>query len=125
MRRTEIAYSSSELSKKERVAIKNATNLTKLDKSTANGAHLVIVPKSYVILAIENDEATDEKSRNYKKIIITDVNGERYTTGSQTFIGRFCDIFEEMEGEEFELDVYSAESKKYEGKFFITCDLIG
>ena len=43
---------------------------------------------------------------------------------SETFISRFTDIYDEMEGEDFNIDIFSAESKKYTGKFYMTCDLV-
>ena len=118
MRKTEIIFSSRELSKKERVAIKNEVSFVRLDKETENGQHLVIIPDWYVILEVTSDTSS------FKKIIVADKNGVHYTTGSETFMSRFADIFSEMEGEEFELDVYSCESKKYAGKYYITCDMI-
>lgn len=118
MRKTEIIKSSKELTKVERVAIKNISNAVRLDVETKDEGHIVITPEYYVILKVSTDD------KEYEKIIITDKNGVKYTTGSETFISRFTDIFDEMEGEDFNIDIFSAESKKYTGKYYITCDLL-
>ena len=118
MRKTEIIKSSKELTKVERVAIKNLSSAVRLDMETKDGEHLIISPVYYVILKVSSED------KEYEKIIIEDKNGIKYTTGSETFISRFTDIYDEMEGEDFNIDIFSAESKKYTGKFYITCDLV-
>ncbi len=70
----------------------------------------------------------NEKSDNkdYINFIVVDKDGEKYVTGSQSFISSFTDIVDEMleAGEtDITIEVYRKESKNYKGKDFITCSI--
>lgn len=119
-----IANSSRELTKKERVALKDTSNAIRLDEA-CEGAKLVIMPTGYVVLVIENEASEDKTYENY---IIFDKGGNKYVTGSETFFNTFMEIWDEMydgdDTEEFEIEIYKRDSKNYKGKQFITCSIV-
>lgn len=112
-----------DLTAKERIMLKDTTNTVSLDEATASGS--VVIPYAYhAILDIHN-----EKSENldYRKIVVVDQDGQKYTTGSESFISALDDIVSEMfeAGEkDFDIEVYRKDSKNYKGKQFITCSII-
>lgn len=117
-----ILYASKELSAKERVAIKDTTAALSLDEQTQSGP-LVIDPDFYVTLEVHNEKAED---KDYKKHVIVDKGGNRFVTGSESFMSSFCSIMDEMDGsgEEFQIQAYRMPSKNYKGKEFLTCSII-
>lgn len=117
----EIVKSNRELSKKEKVMYKNASDCIRLDDETSKSGSLVIAPVLWIELAVHNDKA---KNPDYTQYIIVDKNGTSYLTGSENFYNNFTSIAEEMEGEEFEVEVYRKPSKNFSGKEFLTCKLI-
>lgn len=116
-----VEYSSKELSKKERYMICDTTNATPLDTASAD-SDLIIDFDYYALIAIHNERAKDNK--DYKKCVIVDKAGNKFTTGSQSFIETLQNICEVMEGEDFQIQVFQKASKNYSGKNFITCSLI-
>ncbi|MBO7734667.1 MAG: hypothetical protein J6S67_19055 [Methanobrevibacter sp.] len=117
-----IKESSRELTKKERVKMKDFSNAIKLDEVTNDG-NFVFKPLVYVILSIHNPKSKDNP--DYENILFIDENGTKYVTGSQTFITNFLEIWPEMEGEsDWELECYKRDSKNYKGKQFLTCSVI-
>lgn len=117
----EIVKSSRELSKKEKVMYKNASDCKRLDDETTKTGSVVITPVLWIELAVHNDKA---KNPDYTQYIIVDKDGTSYLTGSENFYNNFTSIAEEMEGEEFEVEVYRKPSKNFSGKEFLTCKLI-
>ena len=117
----EIVKSSRELSKKEKVMYKNASDCKRLDDETTKNGSVVIAPVLWIELAVHNDKA---KNPDYTQYIIVDKDGTSYLTGSENFYNNFTSIAEEMEGEEFEVEVYRKPSKNFSGKEFLTCKLI-
>lgn len=119
----EIKETSAELTKKERVKMKDTTNAVKLDEVTAEGASICIAPKSYVVLSIHNPKSKDRP--DYENIVILDRDGSKYVTGSPSFIKNFFEIWAEMADEEdWEIEVYKRDSKNYKGKQFLTCSIM-
>lgn len=118
-----IVECSKELSAKERIAIKDVTNATKLDEATKDGNHITIDVDFYAILSVHNEKSDDKDYDNY---IIVDKSGEKFVTGSNSFFNSFKNIYDEMidEDEEWSLDVYTRPSKNYTGKDFITCSIL-
>lgn len=116
-----IAFSSKELSAKERIQLKDTTSAIKLDEVTQTEA-IIINPQMYAELDIHN-EMSDNK--DYKNYIIVDSDGTKYVTGSSSFWTSFMDIASEMENEteEWAIKVYRVPSKNYKGKEFITCSI--
>lgn len=120
--KTEIKFSTRELTRAERVKIKDISNAIKLDEVVDNGAKMLITPVDYAVIAVHNDKSDTKDYDNY--VIITD-DGTKYVTGSTPFYNSFKDIWDEMEGDDepFEIEVFKKESKNYKGKYFITCAL--
>ena len=117
-----IAECSKELSAKERIAMKDTSNATKLDLACADGK-LTITPVAYAILDVHN-----EKSDNvdYSVYVIIDSEGNKYCTGSESFWNAFMSIYSEMkdETEAWSIEVYKLDSKNYKGKQFLTCSIV-
>lgn len=117
----EIKESSVELSKKDRVKMKDPSNAIKLDEVTNEGS-FILKPAAYVILSIHNSKSDNP---DYENILIMDDNGTKYVTGSPSFMTAFFDIWREMDGEtDWELECYKRDSKNYKGKQFLTCSII-
>ena len=117
----EIVKCNKELTKKERVMYKNPSDCKRLDSETSDNGNLVITPDIWMVLDVHNDKA---ENPDYTQYIIVDKDGTAYLTGSENFYNNFISIAEEMEGEEFEIEVYRKPSKNYRGKDFLTCKLI-
>ena len=117
----EITKCNKELSKKERVMYKNASDCKRLDEETMKTGSLVIKPALWLELSVHNDKA---KNPDYTQYIIVDEDCTSYLTGSENFMANFLSIAEEMEGEPFEVEVYRKPSKNFNGKDFLTCKLI-
>lgn len=117
-----ITECSRELSAKERIAMKDTSNATKLDVA-CEGQTLRIVPKDYAVLTVHNEKSD---SVDYKNYIIMDENGEKYCTGSDSFWNAFKSIYDEMkdETEAWAIDIYKLDSKNYKGKKFLTCSIV-
>lgn len=118
---------SKEITVKERIMLKDTSNATSLDTLTQeanfNGEKVLINVDYYATLDIHNEKSDN---KDYVNFIVVDKNGEKYVTGSQSFITSFIDIVEEMidAGEtEIVIEVYRKESKNYKGKDFITCSI--
>lgn len=119
-----VAETSKELTKVERISIKDVSNCIKLDEAinSTDTGKITIDVDYFAILDVHNEKARDDK--DYKNYIIVDKDGTKFVTGSQSFWNAFMDISEEMEGEEFSIEVYSKPSKNYAGKYFLTCSII-
>ena len=116
-----IKESSTELTAKQRIALKDTTGAVKLDEAT-QVEPVIINVDMYAILGIHNEKSENPDYDNY---IVVDKNGTKYVTGSASFWSSFMDIFTEMEGEDeaWTLKVYRVPSKNYKGKDFITCSI--
>lgn len=119
-----IINSSKELSKKEKVMLKDTSDATKLDEAI-QGESIIINPDYYVVLDVHNEKSDNVDYENY---IIVDKDGTKYVTGSESFWTTFMGIFEEMtdgeDTEEWALKCYKLDSKNYKGKQFLTCSVI-
>lgn len=123
-----IVDASKELTKKERVMLKDTGDALKLDE-IIQGEPIIINPDYWVKLTVHN-----EKSDNidYPVYLIVDKNGTKYATGSEAFWTTFSDIWDEMtdemtgdgNDEEWQLKCYKLDSKNYKGKQFLTCSVI-
>ena len=118
-----IKESSKELTARERIMFKDTTNAVKLDEAANGEERLIITPAAYVILNIHNEKSDNVDYENY---IIVDKDGNKYVTGSGSFISAFMEIWEEMkdEDEEYSIEVYKMDSKNYKGKQFLTCSIV-
>lgn len=118
----EIKEVSKELSAKERIQLKDTTDVVKLDTATQSEAVIIDVD-FYAELSIHNEHSEDKDYANY---VIVDKDGTRYVTGSQSFWSSFQNIYNEMENsnEDWSLKVYRMPSKNRQGKDFITCSVL-
>lgn len=119
-----ITETTHELTARERILLKDTTNAIKLDEAVDNSedGKVILRPVDYAVISIHNEKSKDRK--DYDNYIIIDESGEKYVTGSPSFWSNFKEIWSEMEGEAFEIEVYKKPSKNYSGKDFITCSII-
>lgn len=117
-----------DLTARERVKIKDTGNATALDSIVGDNDKLVIAYSHHAILAIHNEKGED---KDYTNVVVVDREGNKFYTGSDSFLKSLTEIVEEMfdaaegeEVEEFDIEVYRRESKNYKGKTFITCSLV-
>lgn len=120
----EIKESSRELSKVERIKLKDYGRFTRLDDVVSVESSVKLSPEDYAIITIHNPDADGGQ---FDAIVVTDEHGEKFMTGSKTFIKRFVDIWDEMRGDGsndvFDVEVYKMESNNYKGKYFIGCSI--
>lgn len=123
-----ISETSMELTARERIMFKdtqNAVSMLDLAKDAkVNDAKAVIENiKGYVILDIHNEKSDDVDYKNY---LIVDGNGDKYVTGSQSFMNSFMAIYEEMKNETdpWSIQLNLLPSKNYKDKEILTCSLI-
>ena len=118
----EIKETSKQLSAKERIAIKDTSNALKLDIECEEDG-VIITPVAFAILSIHNEKSDNKDYENY---VITDKDGTKDVTGSESFWNAFISIWDEMQNEEEEwgIKAYKLDSKNYKGKKFLTCSII-
>lgn len=116
---------SKELTKRERIRIKDTSNAVKLDEATNGDSPLVIEPDYYAVLAVHNEKS---ENKDYEVYIIVDTSGTKFVTGSTSFITSFIDIWGEMKDDDsdepWQIEVYKKDSKNYKGKQFLTCSIV-
>lgn len=118
-----VERASKELSAKEKIMLKDMSDAQKLDDIVKDNP-LIISPDYYAIVAVHNEKSD---TKDYKKIVLVDKDGTKYTTGSMPFITTFEDIVDEMADageDDYMIKIYPKESKNYKGKYFITCSII-
>ena len=120
-----IKQTSKELTAKERIKIKDLSNSQNLDALTQNEDSVIIDYDYHVILSIHNEKSKDRP--DYENVVVVDKAGNKFNTGSNSFITTLEEIIDEMSdaGEEnIQIEVYRKPSKNYKGKDFITCSVI-
>lgn len=119
-----VVFISKEIPAKDKIKLKDTSNAISLDAATTESP-VVITPDFYAELAVHNEHSQD---KDYKKYIIVDTDGNKFVTGSESFITAFKDIASDMAtdapGEEYSIEVYRKPSQNYKGKEFITCSLV-
>lgn len=123
--KAEIAHSTKELTVREKIRIKDLSNAIQLDDATQQEGNIVIDFDYYVILKVHNEFSKDDK--DYNKYVIVDKSGNKFVTGSESFMTSLVGIVDEMAdaGEtDFEIEVYRKDSKNYTGKQFLTCTVV-
>lgn len=122
---SKIIEASKELNAKERVMYKDTSDTISLDDLT-NGEEgsAIIGVTDYVLLEVHNERAQGDK--DYQTIVLIDSDGERYRTGSNSFIRQFLEIWEEMKDyeEAWGIKVFRKPSRNYNGKEFLTCTVV-
>ena len=113
---------SKEISPKERIKIKDFSNANSIDELT-QGEPIVVTPDYYAVLDVHNEKSDN---KDYVKTIVVDKSGNKFITGSISFLETLESIMEEMEevDEEFAIEIYRKDSKNYKGKQFITCSVV-
>ena len=119
---------SKDITVKEKIMLKDTSNAISIDALTQeasfNNEKVLIDVDYYAILDIHNEKSDN---KDYINFIIVDKSGNKYVTGSESFITTFTDIYEEMKGageENITIKIYRKESKNYKGKDFITCSIV-
>ena len=119
---------SKDITVKEKIMLKDTSNAISIDALTQeasfNNEKVLIDVDYYAILDIHNEKSDN---KDYINFIIVDKSGNKYVTGSESFITTFTDIYNEMKGageENITIEIYRKESKNYRGKDFITCSIV-
>ena len=119
---------SKDITVKEKIMLKDTSNAKSIDiltqEASFNNEKVLIDVDYYAILDIHNEKSDN---KDYINFIIVDKSGNKYVTGSESFITTFTDIYEEMKGageENITIEIYRKESKNYKGKDFITCSIV-
>ena len=119
---------SKEIRVKEKIMLKYTSNAISIDALTQeasfNNEKVLIDVDYYAILDIHNEKSDN---KDYINFIIVDKSGNKYVTGSESFITTFTDIYNEMKGageENITIEIYRKESKNYKGKDFIICSIV-
>ena len=119
---------SKEISVKEKIMLKDTSNAKSIDiltqEASFNNEKVLIDVDYYAILDIHNEKSDN---KDYINFILVDKSGNKYVTGSESFITTFTDIYNEMKGageENITIEIYRKESKNYKGKDFITCSIV-
>lgn len=114
-----------ELTKKEKVMLKDLTDCTVLGTEVeASDCDIIIHPAFYAILSVHNDALSEP---DYEAYVIVDRDGTKYQTSSDSFITSFRDIISDMEDEDPEtwaIKVTLKSSKNRTGKSFLKAVLI-
>lgn len=120
-----IAWSTRELSGKEKVMYKDTSDSNKLADLTVEGAVLVDVDVMLQV-DIHNEKVAEGENKDYSVYVIVDKNGAKYHTSSESLMTSATDIIHEMEGEEepWQLKIFSAKSKNGNMQNFLTCSLV-
>ena len=120
-----IKVTSKELTAREKIKLKDLSNSQNLDVLTQEMGKVIINVDYYVILGIHNEKSKERP--DYDNIVVVDKDGNKYNTGSTSFITALTDILDELAdaGEtDCTIEVYRKESKNYKGKDFITCSIV-
>lgn len=131
MRTVKFEKTSKELNALEKLAYQDTSDCMSLDKvleeSVRNGQpYITISPAEYVLLAIHTDKPKAGASPDYNTLIIIDTDGNKYATGSNTFIESFVNIFDTLREEnviDYKVKVMRKDSTNYKGKYFLTCNV--
>ena len=116
--------SKKDISAKDKIRLKDTNNAISLDAATTEGP-LMIEPDFYAVVDVHNEKSED---KDYKKYVVVDKAGNKYVTGSESFISAFREIADDMAkeapDEDYTIEVFRKESANYKGKTFITCALM-
>lgn len=122
--KAKVIDASKELTGKEKVAIKNFAEMVQLDDATQDSDAGVLINVAWTAkVAVHNEKADNP---DYVKYVYVDKDGTMYISGSESLYRQYCDIAEDMEGddEEWGIKVIRKESSNYKGKDFLTCVIV-
>jgi hypothetical protein len=118
-----IITANKDLTARERIKIKDTADALSIDQETAAEA-VEITPDIYAVMGVHNEKS---ENKDYTRLVIIDNDGEKWYTGSPSFIEAFLDIASEMEadgsGEIYTIKAFRRPSKNYSGKTFLTCSI--
>lgn len=117
-----IAYSKNDLSARDRIKLKDISDAIQLDEVCAEP--IIIDVDNYVVLEVHNEKSDN---KDYRKIVVIDKGGQKYVTGSDSFLRSLEDIVDEMTDageDDIQIKCYKKDSKNYKGKQFITCSIV-
>ena len=122
--KAQVIEASKELSGKEKVALKNFADMIQLDEATKETDAGVLIQVAWTAQVSVHNEKAD--NQDYTKYVYVDKDGTMYISGSEPLYRQYCDIAEDMEGEEEEwgIKVIRKESANYKGKDFLTCVIV-
>lgn len=111
-----------ELSAKERIMLKDTSDGISLG-DLKEDEFVLLKPKAYAMLHIENSEA---ESGEYNTLVIINEDDKKYTTSSENFFDTFADLMGELVDceEDYQIKVFTKPSKNFKGKSFLTCTVI-
>lgn len=121
-----VAYTSREVSARERIKLKDTGLYERLDALTqTEPVHINL--DYYAIIDVHNERA-QSGDMDYQQTVVVDKDGTFFSTGSRSFLSALENIIEELEGEDdsedITIQVYRRPSKNRQGKDFITCSLV-
>lgn len=122
--KAQVIEASKELTGKEKVAIKNFADMIQIDEATKEtDAGLLINVAWTAQVSVHNEKADNH---DYIKYVYVDKDGGMYISGSEPLYRQYCDIAEDMKGEEEEwgIKIIRKESSNYKGKDFLTCVIV-
>lgn len=122
--KAQVIEASKELTGKEKVAIKNFADMIQIDEATKEtDAGLLINVAWTAQVSVHNEKADNH---DYMKYVYVDKDGAMYISGSEPLYRQYCDIAEDMNGEEEEwgIKIIRKESSNYKGKDFLTCVIV-
>lgn len=120
-----ITETSREFTAREKIIIKDTSNANKIDElvNGSEGGKYRLTVADYAVLAVHNDNADNP---DYNIYVLLDETGNKYITSSNAFWRAFEEFADEIfgSGEKCSIEIFKKESKKYKGKFFLTCSLV-
>lgn len=126
--KVEIVDSTKELTKRQKVALKNFADMKQLDEVVSREEGLLIDIDYVVTVSVHNEKA--KENPDYLKYIYVDRDGMCYISGSEPLHNQFMDIYEDMvdemedETEPWSIKVIKKPSANYNGRDFLTCVLV-
>lgn len=122
--KVEIISTSREFTAREKIRVKDTSDAVSLDEATQEGPVLIDYD-AHAVLQVHNEKSD---SKDYHKLVVLDKNGQKYVTGSESFMRSLSDITDEMmgadDGDEWQIKAYRKDSKNYKGKQFLTCSIV-
>lgn len=115
--KVEIVESSKSLTNRERVYYKTTPCQKLVDLE--HGTPLKI--REFAVLKIDNDNSEDG---TYLSYIFKCEDGSMYSTSSEAFYRTYRNIYDEMEGEEFDVEIYKIPGKKGTNNDTLLCKLV-
>lgn len=122
--KADIISSNRELTTREKIKFTEIGDTQSIDSVCPSGGSIDIDIDTFVILQVHNDKA---QNPDYKVCIVSDKGGNKYKTGSETFMETLTKLYEELKeadelDEGFVIKAYKKPSKNFSGEF-ITCTL--